>query len=81
MSKSTNNGKRHATQQSLNSAVKSICDIMRRSNVAGAMNPNRVSDEHKRTPAELLAFIDEKGREADAALGRLRGFVSTRASG
>jgi type I restriction enzyme M protein len=32
------NGKRHATQQSLNSAVKSICDIMRRSNVAGAMN-------------------------------------------
>ena len=30
--------KRHATQQSLNSAVKSICDIMRRSNVAGAMN-------------------------------------------
>ena len=32
------NGKRHAMQQSLNSAVKSICDIMRRSNVAGAMN-------------------------------------------
>jgi type I restriction enzyme M protein len=32
------NGKRHATQQSLNGAVKSICDIMRRSNVAGAMN-------------------------------------------
>jgi type I restriction enzyme M protein len=32
------NGKRHSTQQSLNTAVKSICDIMRRSNVAGAMN-------------------------------------------
>ena len=32
------NGKRHATPQSLNAAVKSICDIMRRSNVAGAMN-------------------------------------------
>jgi type I restriction enzyme M protein len=31
------NGKRHATQQSLNSAIKSICDIMRRSNCAGAM--------------------------------------------
>ena len=30
--------KRHATPQSLNAAVKSICDIMRRSNVAGAMN-------------------------------------------
>jgi type I restriction enzyme M protein len=31
------NGKRHATQQSVNSAVKSICDIMRRSNCAGAL--------------------------------------------
>src|SRR5262245_59831344 len=31
------NGKKHATQQSLNAAVKSICDIMRRSNCAGAM--------------------------------------------
>ncbi len=34
----TGNGKRHATPQSLNAAVKSICDIMCRSNVAGAMN-------------------------------------------
>jgi type I restriction enzyme M protein len=32
-----NNGKRLATQQSVNSAVKSICDIMRRSNCAGAL--------------------------------------------
>jgi type I restriction enzyme M protein len=31
------NGKLFATQQSLNGAVKSICDIMRRSNCAGAM--------------------------------------------
>lgn len=31
------NGKCHATQQSLNGAVKSICDIMRRSNCAGAL--------------------------------------------
>jgi len=31
------NGKKHATQQSLNAAVKSICDVMRRSNCAGAM--------------------------------------------
>lgn len=29
--------KRHTTQQSLNGAVKSICDIMRRSNCAGAL--------------------------------------------
>ena len=37
MSKPVTNGKRHATQQSLNGAVKSICDIMRRSNCAGAL--------------------------------------------
>ena len=33
----TQNGKRHATQQSLNGTIKGICDIMRRSNCAGAM--------------------------------------------
>ena len=32
------NGKRLGTQQSVNSVVKGVCDIMRRSNVAGAMN-------------------------------------------
>lgn len=31
------NHKRHATQQSVNSAIKAICDIMRRSNCAGAL--------------------------------------------
>lgn len=31
------NGKKHATQQSLNGAIKSICNVMRRSNCAGAM--------------------------------------------
>ena len=36
-----------------------------------AVNPNRVSQEDKRTSLELLAYIAEKGREADAALGRL----------
>src|SRR5712672_1836383 len=30
-------GKKHSSPQSLNAAVKSICDIMRRSNCAGAM--------------------------------------------
>jgi type I restriction enzyme M protein len=29
--------KRHSSPQSLNAAVKSICDIMRRSNCAGAL--------------------------------------------
>jgi len=38
VTRTDSNGKRHATPQSLNAAVKSICDIMRRSNVAGAMN-------------------------------------------
>jgi type I restriction enzyme M protein len=40
-----------------------------------AVNPNRVSDEDKRTPAQLLDFVAEKGKEADAALGRLRGLI------
>jgi type I restriction enzyme M protein len=35
--KKNGNGKRLATQQSVDQAVKSICDIMRRGNCAGAM--------------------------------------------
>jgi type I restriction enzyme M protein len=35
--KNNGNGKRLATQQSVDQAVKSICDIMRRGNCAGAM--------------------------------------------
>lgn len=31
------NSKRHGSQQSVNGAVKSICDIMRRSNCDGAL--------------------------------------------
>jgi type I restriction enzyme M protein len=55
------NGKRHATQQSLNGAIKSICDVMRRSNCAGAMQyvPEltwilflRVLDEREQHEAE-----------------------------
>jgi len=40
-----------------------------------AVNPNRVSDEDTRTPAQLLDFVAAKGREADAALARLRDLV------
>jgi hypothetical protein len=40
-----------------------------------AVNPNRVSEEDTRTPAQLLDFIAEKGCEADAALARLRRLV------
>jgi hypothetical protein len=39
MVRASNNSKRHATQQSLDDAIKSICDIMRRSNCAGAIKP------------------------------------------
>jgi type I restriction enzyme M protein len=35
--KNSGNGKKLGTQQSVNSAVKAICDIMRRSNCAGAL--------------------------------------------
>ena len=34
---SVKTAKRHSTAQSLNSAIKSICDIMRRSNCAGPL--------------------------------------------
>jgi len=61
---SNDNGKRHATQQSLNGAVKSICDIMRRSNCAGALQyvPEltwmlflRILDEQEHREAEESA--------------------------
>jgi len=38
-------------------------------------------NEDKRTPAELLDFIEAKGKEADAALTRLRGLVSSSVQG
>lgn len=37
MKKTVSNGKRHTSPESLDAAVKSICDIMRRSNCAGAL--------------------------------------------
>lgn len=37
-----------------------------------AVNPNRKADEDKRTPAELLDFIEAKGREVAEALAALR---------
>src|SRR5438132_12914101 len=37
MKTSVSNGKKLTTQQSVNSTVKSICDIMRRSSCAGAL--------------------------------------------
>lgn len=58
-----NNGKRLATPQSLNGAVKSICDIMRRSNCAGALQY-----VPELTWILFLRILDEReSREAEEA--------------
>jgi type I restriction enzyme M protein len=60
---SKGNGKRHGTQQSVNSAIKSICDIMRRSNCAGAMKY-----VPELTWILFLRILDEReAQEADEA--------------
>jgi hypothetical protein len=41
-----------------------------------AVNPNRVTETDRRTPLELLETIATQGREADAALTRLRSLVA-----
>lgn len=41
-----------------------------------AVNSNRVRTEDKRTPAQLLESIADKGTEVDAALRRLRTIVA-----
>src|SRR6266704_4947472 len=65
MSKKTDNGngKKHVSPQSLNAAVKSICDIMRRSNCAGALQY-----VPELTWILFLRILDEReAREADGA--------------
>jgi len=61
-----NGGKKLTTQQSVNSLVKSICDIMRRSNCAGAMQyvPEltwilflRILDEREAKEAEMAEAV------------------------
>src|SRR4030042_6922513 len=57
------NSKTLATQQSVNSAVKSICDIMRRSNCAGALQY-----VPELTWILFLRILDEReAREAEEA--------------
>ena len=60
-------GKRHATQPSVNTAIKSICDVMRRSNCAGAMKyvPEltwilfpRILDEREAQEADEAEALD-----------------------
>lgn len=65
------NDKKLATQQSVNAAVKSICDIMRRSNCAGALQyvPEltwilflRILDEQERRETEEAAAVGKNYR-------------------
>jgi type I restriction enzyme M protein len=63
--RNSNNGKRLATQQSVNGAIKSICDIMRRSNCAGALQY-----VPELTWILFLRILDEREtREAGTRLG------------
>ena len=63
MAKNSNGGKRLATQQSVNGAIKSICDIMRRSNCAGALQY-----VPELTWILFLRILDEReSREAEEA--------------
>src|SRR5947208_9838143 len=59
-------GKKHSSPQSLNAAVKSICDVMRRSNCAGALQyvPEltwilflRILDEHEGSEQEQAEAV------------------------
>jgi type I restriction enzyme M protein len=67
MTKRSNNNKRHTTPQSLNGTIKTICDIMRRSNCAGALQyvPEltwilflRILDEREQHEAEAAEAVD-----------------------
>ncbi len=64
--KNNRNGKSLSTPQSLNGAIKSICDIMRRSNCAGALQyvPEltwilflRILDEREQQEAEAAQAV------------------------
>jgi type I restriction enzyme M protein len=41
------------------------------------VNPHRVVEEDTRTPLEIIQSIEEKGREATAALSRLQTLLAT----
>lgn len=69
------NGRRLATQQSVDQAVKSICDIMRRGNCAGA-----TQYVPELTWILFLRILDEKEHREEQeteALGILRGLAPT----
>ncbi len=83
---STNaNGKLLATQQSVNGAVKSICDIMRRSNCAGALQyvPEltwilflRILDDNEEHEAQAAAAVQQEFVPSLAAPYRWRDWAA-----
>lgn len=79
------NGKRLATQQSVNSAIKAICDIMRRSNCAGALQyvPEltwilflRILDERETHEAEAAEAVGSEFAPSLAAPYRWRDWAA-----
>jgi len=79
------NGKRLATPQSVNAAIKSICDIMRRSNCAGALQyvPEltwilflRILDEREAREAEQAEAVGAECRPSLAAPYRWRDWAA-----
>jgi type I restriction enzyme M protein len=80
-----NGGRRLATQGSVNGAVKTICDIMRRSNCAGALQyvPEltwllflRILDEHEESEAEMAEAVGEPYTPSLAAPYRWRDWAA-----
>jgi type I restriction enzyme M protein len=79
------NGKRLVTQQSVDAVVKGICDIMRRSNCAGALQyvPEltwilflRILDEHEAKEAEHAEALGVEFRPSLAAPYRWRDWAA-----
>ncbi len=79
------NGRRLATQQSVNAAIKSICDIMRRSNCAGALQyvPEltwilflRILDEREAREAEQAEAVDAENTPSLEAPYRWRDWAA-----
>jgi len=79
------NGKTFSTQQSLNGAVKSICDVMRRSNCAGALQyvPEltwilflRILDEREQEEAEAAEAVGVPFRRSLEAPYRWRDWAA-----
>ena len=60
-----------ASTQSLSAFVKGICDVMRRSNCASALQY-----VDNRTPAQIIESINAQGRIVSDALARLSALVA-----